>query len=49
MTARTRCVWVKVVFEVEGERTKGRPNRTWKKQVVKESMKVSLRMEDAHC
>ena len=27
----------------------GRPNRTWKKQVEDESVKVGLRMEDALC
>ena len=27
-------------FEVEGQRKKGRPKRTWKKQVEEESMKV---------
>ena len=34
-------------FENEGQRTKGRPQGTWKRQVVEESMKVGLRMEDA--
>ena len=29
-------------FEVEGQRKKGRPKRTWKKQVEEESMKVGL-------
>ena len=33
-------------FEVEGHRKKGRPKRTWKKQVEEESMKVGLRIED---
>ena len=33
-------------FEVEGQRTKENPKRTWKKQVEKESMKVGLRRED---
>ena len=33
-------------FEVEGQRKKGRPKRTWKKQVEEESVKVGLRMED---
>ena len=29
-------------FEVEGQRKKGRPNRTWKKQVEVESVKLGL-------
>ena len=37
------------VFEVEGQRKKGRPKRTWKKQVEEESMKVGLRRKDALC
>ena len=32
-----------------GQRKKGRPKRTWQKQVEEESMKVGLRMEDALC
>ena len=36
-------------FEVEGQRKKGRPKRTWKKQVEEESMKAGLRMKDAFC
>ena len=36
-------------FEVEGQRMKGRPKRTWKKQVDEESMNVGLRMRDALC
>ena len=36
-------------FEVEGQRKKGRPERTWKKHVETESMMVGLRMEDALC
>ena len=36
-------------FEVEGQGKKGRPKRTWKKQVEEESMKVCLRREDALC
>ena len=36
-------------FEVEGQRRKWRQNRTWKKQVEEESVKVGLRMEDALC
>ena len=34
-------------FEVEGQRKKGKPKRTWKKQVEEESMKVGLRRKDA--
>ena len=29
-------------FEAEGQRKKGRPKRTWKKQVEEESVKVDL-------
>ena len=36
-------------FEAEGQRKKGRPKRTWKKQVEEESMKVGLRRKDALC
>ena len=35
--------------EVEGQRKIGRPKRTWKKQVEKESVKVGLKREDALC
>ena len=35
--------------EAEGERKKGRPNRTLKRQVAEESVKVGLRREDALC
>ena len=38
-----------VDFVVEGQRRKGRPKRTWKKQVEEESVKVGLRREDALC
>ena len=34
-------------FEVEGQQKKWRLKRTWKKQVVEESVKVGLRREDA--
>ena len=34
---------------VQGQRTKGRQNRTWKKQVKEESVKVGLSREDALC
>ena len=36
-------------FEVEGQRKKGRPKGTWKKQVDEESVKVGLRREDVLC
>ena len=36
-------------FEVEGQRKKGRPKRTWKKEVEEESVKVGLRWEDILC
>ena len=36
-------------FEKEGQRKKGSPKKTWKKQVEKESMKVGLRREDVLC
>ena len=36
-------------LEVEGQWKKGRPRGMWKRQVEEESMKVSLRMEDALC
>ena len=32
---------------VESQRKKGRPERTWMKQVEEESVKVGLRREDA--
>ena len=38
-----------VYFEIEGQRKKGRPKRTWKKQVEEESVKVGLRKEDTLC
>ena len=34
-------------FEVEGQRKKGRPKWTWKKQVEEKSVKIGLRREDA--
>ena len=34
-------------FEVEGQRKKGRPKRTWEKQVEEEIVMVGLRREDA--
>ena len=36
-------------FEVECQRRKMRPKRTWRKQVEDESVKVGLRRKDAHC
>ena len=36
-------------FEVEGQRKKGRLNRTWKRQVENKSVKLCLRFEDALC
>ena len=36
-------------IEVEGQRKKVRSKRTWKKQVEQESVKISLRREDALC
>ena len=36
-------------FEVEGQRKKGRPKMTWKKQVEEESVKNGMRREDALC
>ena len=36
-------------FEVEVQGKKGRPKRTWKKQVEEESVKVGLRREDTLC
>ena len=36
-------------FEVEGQRMKGRPKRTCRKQAEEENVKVGLRREDALC
>ena len=36
-------------LEVEGQRKKWRPKRTWKKQADEESMKVGMRKKDALC
>ena len=36
-------------FELECQRKKGRPKRTWKKQVEEESEMVGLRREDVLC
>ena len=36
-------------FNDEGRRKKGRPKRTWRKQVEEKSVKVGLRRKDALC
>ena len=36
-------------FKVECPRKKGRPKRTWERQVEEESMKVGLRRKDVLC
>ena len=36
-------------FEDEGQMKKGRPKRTWKRQVEEESIKVGLRRNDVLC
>ena len=36
-------------LKVEGQMKKGRPMRTWKKQVEEESVKIGLRREDELC
>ena len=36
------------VFEVEGQRKKGRPKKTWEKQVEDESMKFGMCREAVH-
>ena len=36
-------------FEVESQRKKTRPKRTWKKQAEEESVNFGLRREDAFC
>ena len=38
-----------IYVEVEGQGKNGRRKRTWKRQVEEESVKVSLRREDAFC
>ena len=35
-------------FNVEGRRKRGRPKRTWRKQVKKERAKAGLNLKDAH-
>ena len=34
-------------FEVSGKRKRGRPKKTWKKQVEEETEKIGLKKEDA--
>ena len=34
-------------LEVNGNRKRGRPKKTWKKQVEKETQKIGLKKEDA--
>ena len=36
-----------LTFKVEHQRKKGRPKRTWKRQVEEEYMKVGLKRKDA--
>ena len=36
-------------LEVEGQRKKGRPKKTWRKQAEEESVNAGLRREDALC
>ena len=43
------CLDKRISFEVEGQRKKGRPKRTWKRQVGEESVKVGLRRQGALC
>ena len=35
-------------FNVEGQRRRGRPKRTWRKQVEEERLKTGLNLKDAH-
>ena len=35
-------------FKVERQRTRGRPKRTWRKQVEKERLKADLNLRNAH-
>ena len=39
--------WRALDFEVESQRKKGRPKRTWKRKIEEESVKAGLRREDA--
>ena len=43
---KQRLITTALCLSVEGQRKKGRTKRTWKKQVVEESVKVGLSMED---
>ena len=36
-------------LEAEGQRKKGRPKRSWKREIDEESVKVGLRRNDALC
>ena len=36
-------------FEVEGQKKKWRPKRTWKRQIEEKSVKIGLKREDALC
>ena len=36
-------------FEFQDQTKKGRPKRSWKKQVEEESVKIGLRKEDTFC
>ena len=38
-----------LVYEVQGQRRKGRLNRTWRKQAEQDSTRVGLSREDAFC
>ena len=38
-----------LIFEIEGQRKKGRLKGTWRKQVEKGSVKVGVNREDALC
>ena len=35
-------------FNVEGRRKRGRPKRTWRKQIEEECLKAGLNLKDAH-
>ena len=35
-------------FNVEGQRKRGRPKRTWRKQVEEEQLKAGLNLKNAH-
>ena len=42
-----RVLRVALDFEMNGKRKRGRPKKTWKKQVEEESEKFGLKKEDA--